>query len=398
MLETRVRQRTQELERRRAVADGLRDTLAILNSSRQLDEILAHIVDQASSLLFADAAAVYSLEDGSLSPVLKAHSGITDEQIQWAARLAQESTASGSMLEFEVGHADGNDSMPDARRTHLSTVERPTRNPAGHLLLESGYQAMLSVPLLVKGAIYGSLMLYYSEPRKFSPEEIELATMVGDQAALAIENARLRAHAERIAVTAERNRIARDLHDSVTQTLFSATVIAEVLPKIWARDRKESERRLAELRQLTRGALAEMRTLLLELRPATLIEVGIGELLRQLTESAIGRARLPIGLSVDGDASLPPDVKIAVYHIAQEALNNVAKHARATSASLSLSCTDDRLLLRVQDDGRGFALDTVTAEHLGLTIMRERAESIGAHLDIASVVDHGTVVSLEWQQ
>ena len=140
----------------------------------------------------------------------------------------------------------------------------------------------------MKDEIFGGLMLYYVEARKFSAEEIELAVMFGDQAVLAIENARLRAQAERTAVAAERNRIARDLHDSVTQTLFSATLIAEVLPKLTQRDSEEGSRRLEELRQLTRGALAEMRTLLLELRPATLTEVSIEELLRQLTEAARG--------------------------------------------------------------------------------------------------------------
>jgi signal transduction histidine kinase len=262
--------------------------------------------------------------------------------------------------------------------------------------METGYQALLSVPLLVKDAGYGNLMLYYIEPRQFSPEEIELALAVGDQAALAIENARLRSQIERTAVTAERNRIARDLHDSVTQTLFSATLIAEVLPKLWERSRDESERRLEELRQLTRGALAEMRTLLLELRPATLIEVELSELLRQLTEATTGRTRAPITLSLEGNCQPPPDVKIAFYHIAQEALNNVAKHARAGHSSVHLRCDNDHFQLTVGDDGRGFILSEVTPEHLGLTIMRERAEDIGASLHIESSLDEGTVISIAW--
>lgn len=404
LLETRVRERTAELERKRKVSDGLRDTLAILNSNRAVDEILSHIVEQATLLLFADAAAVYSLEDGEPSPVLKAHHGITEEQIRLAAALIPDDEQLDQALEYRVSRspAAGDErsatSSGDAesKQVQLTTVERLRANPSGHLLLEVGYQAMLSVPLLVKDAIDGNLMLYYREPRTFSAEEIELATMVGDQAALAIENARLRAQAERSAVTAERNRIARDLHDSVTQTLFSATVIAEVLPRIWERDRNESERRLVELRQLTRGALAEMRTLLLELRPATLSEVELDELMRQLTESASGRARLPIELRVDSGCTLPSDVKIAVYHIAQEALNNIAKHARASCGELTLECRDDELTLQVNDDGRGFVLDHVTAEHLGLTIMRERAEGIGARLEIVSTVGQGTRVRLHW--
>jgi signal transduction histidine kinase len=258
------------------------------------------------------------------------------------------------------------------------------------------YQAVFSVPILIKNEVYGSLALYYREPRKFSAEEIELATTFGDQTALAIENARLRTQVERAAVAEERNRIARDLHDSVTQTLFSASLIAEVLPRMWESDREESEKRLAELRQLTRGALAEMRTLLLELRPATLIEVQLRELLRQLTEAATGRTRIPIRLELQGEGPLPPDVKIAFYHVAQEALNNVAKHAKATHVTVTFKRTQTRGQLTVTDDGRGFVIEKVTPEHLGLTIMNERAESIGARLQIESRLGHGTSVTVIW--
>jgi signal transduction histidine kinase len=264
--------------------------------------------------------------------------------------------------------------------------------------VKPGYQALLTVPLIIKDGTYGCLMLYYAEPRKFSAEEIELATAVGDQTALAIENARLRTQVGRTAVAAERSRIARDLHDSVTQTLFSASLIAEVLPRLWQRDADESERRLEELRQLTRGALAEMRTLLLELRPATLIEVDLGELLRQLTEAIMGRARVPITLEIHGDDELPPDVKIAYYHIAQEALNNVAKHARAGHVSVTLQRSHCSAHLSIEDDGRGFVIEKVTPEHLGLSIMNERAETIGARLEIVSRLQHGTTVSIAWEK
>ena len=400
MLETRVQERTHELERRRQVSDGLRDTLTILNSNHTLDEILAHIVTQAFSLLYADASAIYSLDEERDELILRAHHGITEEQLSRAARLAATTDHGPTQVEhytlvYQNRSHHGNE--PEAAGTSLMTTQRLRWNPTGESLMAAGYGAMLSVPLLVKGAIYGNLMLYYTEPRKFSQEEIDLATTVGDQAALAIENARLRSQIERTAVTAERNRIARDLHDSVTQTLFSATVIAEVLPKLWQRNLDESMRRLAELRQLTRGALAEMRTLLLELRPATLIEVEIGELLRQLTEAATGRARLPVQLALEGTCQPPPDVKIAFYHIAQEALNNVAKHARAQSAAVLLQCQEDgRVTLSVTDDGRGFVLDAVTPEHLGLTIMRERAEGINAQLDIVSIPGETTTVTVTW--
>ena len=152
---------------------------------------------------------------------------------------------------------------------------------------------------------------------------------IAGQLSVAVENAYLFEKAEDVAIAAERNRLARDLHDAVTQTLFSASLIAEVLPRIWERDPDEGARRLAELRELTRGALAEMRTLLLELRPATLTESSLAELLRQLAQAIGGRSRLPIALHIAGERALPPETQIALYRIAQEALNNVGKHAGA---------------------------------------------------------------------
>jgi PAS domain S-box-containing protein len=374
-LERRVQERTRELERRRQVADTLRDILAILNSDRPLPEILQHIVAQASLLLQADASAIYQMQEdpeAQSALTIQASCGLSSEQLTNPLNLTQPAAVKQVVENGE-----------------LLTVTNPDDGP-------STYCAQLAVPLRIKDEIYGGLMLYYLEPRKFSDEEIELAVMFGDQAVLAIENAGLRARAERTAVAAERNRIARDLHDSVTQTLFSATLIAEVLPKLVERNGKEGMRRLEELRQLTRGALAEMRTLLLELRPATLIEVQVEELLRQLTEAARGRARIPIELQTEVTAPLPPDVKVAFYYIAQEALNNVAKHARAGSAHVHVASHAQGAVLSVHDDGQGFDILQVTPEHLGLAIMRERSESIGGRLTIESVPGEGTEITIRW--
>ena len=198
------------------------------------------------------------------------------------------------------------------------------------------------------------------------------------------------------AVVAERNRLARDLHDAVTQTLFSASLIAEVLPRIWERDPEEGRRRLGELRELNRGALAEMRTLLLELRPSALVEAELADLLRQLAESVTGRARVPVALEVEGTGALPAEVKVALYRIGQEALNNVAKHAGASQATVSLRCQPGTVTLRIRDDGRGFDPASIAVESLGLGIMRERAEAIGARLAIESRVGQGTKVTVVW--
>lgn len=202
------------------------------------------------------------------------------------------------------------------------------------------------------------------------------------------------------AVAAERSRLARDLHDAVTQTLFSAGLIAEVLPEMWEADPVEGRALLAELKQLSRGALAEMRTLLLELRPSALIETPLGDLLRQLAEALVGREGLPVQVSVEGQCNLPPDVHVALYRIAQEALNNVVKHAQARQVEVSLVCSEAplRVGLTVRDDGKGFDRGQVPADHLGISIMQERADAIGARLDIDSAEGGGTQVSVVWEE
>jgi PAS domain S-box-containing protein len=196
---------------------------------------------------------------------------------------------------------------------------------------------------------------------------------------------------------AERNRLARDLHDAVSQTLFSASLIAEVLPRIWERNPEDGRKQLEEVRQLTRGALAEMRTLLLELRPASLIEAELPYLLNQLGESINGRAHLPVIVSVEGQCSLAPEVKVALYRIAQEALNNISKHSGAKQANVNLLCESDKITLKITDDGRGFDVTRVPSDSLGLGIMRERAENILASLSVQSRTGQGTEVMVIWQ-
>jgi PAS domain S-box-containing protein len=408
LLERRVEERTHELERRRQVSEGLRDILAVLNSNQSIEEILNHITEQACRLLHADASAIFRMQ-GKQGPLqMQASHGLPDEYADHQ-HVPPDLESDPEQDEVDAVIHPGSDLNAMPARPYppkvlytedaLSIISASAARSEEDDLVsapEQPYQAVFSVPILIKTEVYGSLTLYYQEPRKFSAEEIELATTFGDQTALAIENARLRTQAERAAVAEERSRIARDLHDSVTQTLFSASLIAEVLPRMWDSDHTESEKRLAELRQLTRGALAEMRTLLLELRPSTLIEVQLNELLRQLTEATTGRTRVPINLELHGAGPLPPDVKIAFYHIAQEALNNIAKHARATQATVTFKRTPDRGQLTVKDNGRGFVINKVTPEHLGLTIMNERAEAIGARLQIESRLGRGTTVTVDW--
>jgi signal transduction histidine kinase len=254
----------------------------------------------------------------------------------------------------------------------------------------------LCVPLTTKAGVIGVLDVQSDQLDAFDPFDVVVLQSLAHQAAIAIDNARLYEQAQQLAALEERERLGRELHDAVTQTLFSASLIAEVLPRLWERDRDEGRRRLDELGQLTRGALAEMRALLLELRPGALAEGSLADLLRQLAEATTGRVLVPVQVSVEGECSLPPDVQVALYRIAQEALNNVARHSGGSQALLELSCQSERVELAVTDRGYGFDVDRLSAEGMGLGIMRERAEDIGAEFYIHSQPGKGTRISVVW--
>ena len=265
----------------------------------------------------------------------------------------------------------------------------------------------LAVPIKAKGEVIGVLDAQSDRLRAFDDSDLAVLQSLANQAAIAIENARLYEGAQQLAVLQERNRLARDLHDAVTQTLFSASLIAEALPVVWSADLEQGTDLLNELRQLNRGALAEMRTLLLELRPAALVETSLDDLLRQLGTVATGRIGLPVQVEVEGRCIPPADVHVALYRIAQEALNNVIIHAQASHVELSLHCASsdpddtmqwERMELQVNDDGVGFDPNRVQQDRLGLGILRERARAIGANLTIRSRPGQGTRIVAIWER
>ena len=270
-----------------------------------------------------------------------------------------------------------------------------------------GIRSEIAVPLKTGARIIGVLDVQSDQVNTFDQSDLVVLQSVAHQAAIAIENARLYQQAQQAAALEERSRLARDLHDAVTQTLFSASLIGEVVPTVWQSDEKEGRQLLQELRHLTRGALAEMRTLLLELRPAALAEASMEELLHQLCEASAGRSGVAIRANVEGEWDLPQEVHVALYRVAQEALNNVVKHARASQAEVTLRCTppSDAVIadsassveLVVSDDGCGFDPGSIPPDRLGLGIIRERTEAIGAALRIETQPGMGTKVAVLWQ-
>ena len=373
-LEQRVADRTKEL-------DTLYRADEVLLTHLQLERLLEALVGVAVDILKSDKSSLLVWDAQQEKLIVGAARGFSAQTLERMSfgvgeGVIGEVIASGEPIAVE-------DTLADPR------VARQITDP-------EEIRAFIHVPLRIKGQVFGVFNFDYLVPRAFSDDEKRLFLALAQRAALAIENARLYEQAQMAATVEERQRLARELHDAVTQTLFSSSLIAEVLPRLWDRDPAQGLQRLEELRQLTRGALAEMRTLLLELRPTALVEADLGDLLRQLGEAFTGRSRLPVELQLNGSAPIPPEVKVSLYRIVQEALNNIAKHAEASQVTISLCREPQGVEISIADDGRGFDLATVSADHLGLRIMRERAGEISADLLVESEIGAGTQITVRW--
>jgi PAS domain S-box-containing protein len=285
-------------------------------------------------------------------------------------------------------------------------------------MLLKGVRAWMWVPLAVKGRIIGGLGIAHARRNAFTAHHAALALSMADQVAITMVNAELYEHAQALAALQERQRLAQNLHDAVNQSLFSAGLIAEVLPRLWDRDREEARHSLEDLRRLTRGALAEMRALLAELRPSVLTDSSLGDLLRQLANAFTGRTNIPVSVNIAGEHVLPAEIQVALYRICQEAFNNIAKHAEASRVEIDLQYEAGAALdsgttvvqagapqeiavrsveMRIRDDGAGFDTGELSVPgHYGLGMMRERAEAVRAQLTVSSKPGHGTEVSLHW--
>jgi PAS domain S-box-containing protein len=439
-------QRRSEVERRERIAESLRDVLTILNSDRQVTNVFEFISRQARRLLDCDATAIFALgsdlapeeergekqksDEGAttgslvlraafgLPPALTSSRGkrrlsVGDAAVRLAmstrqpAAIMVPSTASNEPTHL-YRHSGGEARLAAPVESGSQPLEEPLTHEDSDVAdfievrkeqLPSPYRALLAIPIIAQSHAYGSLLLLYTSPRQFSADDVALAMAYGDQIALAIANAHLQNHIEQAAKEAERNRLARELHDTVTQEIFTASVLAESIPQVWDHHRDAAEASLRQVRQLTRSALAALRALLLELRPAVLEQRTLADLLRQLGEIMTTRTGTPIDLTIDDHCPPTPlSVKVAYYRIAQEALMNAAKYANAQHINISLRYLADEgdIQLVVRDDGQGFDASAVPAGHFGLGMMRERARAAGASLRITSQRDRGTRVAVRW--
>ena len=371
------------------------------------EAVLRQIADEARRLTRAGGSVVFLREPAGWR--LAGASGETAHQ-----RLEPQTAVSPAQSALE--------GMAATRRAYLLRRAREGSTRHDMLLRHYGMDSLLCVPILAgseteaeEPGVLGILGVTRPPEGGFGTDDLRILALLASSTVMGVENARLyeaerklRQQAAEQATVAERVRLARELHDAVTQTLFSASLTAEVLPRIWARDPELAREKLEEIRLLNRGALAEMRTLLLELRPRAMEETALEELLKQLVNATSGRARIPVTSKLTGCADLPFDVKLGLYRIAQEAMNNIVKHANAEHIDVTVTGTcagaDHAqgklcigLVMEIRDDGDGFDPGTVPGGHFGVGIMRERAASFGGTIEVESAIGAGTCIRVHWQ-
>lgn len=394
-LEQEIHARTNEIQQRTQVAESLSAMVAILNSNRSLTEILEYILATATQLLGTRSGAIYRLQPDQQTLLIQATRGLPAAYAAEVTFATERSFLGQAILQRQP-----------IVISNLSSVLREAANqydlPRNALLAES-YQTLLAVPLIRQRGvaeaeeIHGGIALYYPENRAFADEEIGLAMAFAGQAALAIQNADLRKRVEQMAVTEERNRLARELHDSVTQSLYSMTLLAEGWRRMAVAGQSvDLNEALSELGNISQQALREMRLLVYELRPPILEQEGLARALQERLNIVEKRAGVETRLQIEGNFRLPLPIEEGLFGVAQEALNNALKHAAATHVLVRVQMTPQTAVLEVKDNGQGFDLATLPERQgVGMSSMRERVEKLVGVLTINSSPGQGAVVRVQ---
>jgi signal transduction histidine kinase len=387
-------QQDYDQERQSQVRARMREQATLLEISQTLASALelrpGLILDQLRVIVEYTHAVLFGLEELTLVALAVRGSQRLMDAVPFDIQL----DGSESLATLLNGHrpqryADVWSADP-AARFFRSLLSKQTA-----VLLE-GVRAWLWVPLAVKGRVIGGIGVARAEPDSFTAHHADLALIVANQAAITLINAQLYEQAQIVATLQERQRLAQNLHDAVNQSLFSASLIAEVLPRLWERNQDEALQSLEDLRRLTRGAMAEMRSLLVELRPLVLTDSDLGDLLRQLGDAFTGRTNIPVTVTVTGQGTLPAEVQVVLYRMGQEALNNIVKHAQASQVTINLHYDAGSVDLHIHDDGRGFDPTQIPSGHHGLSMMRERANAIDAVLSVVSQPGRGAEIAIRW--
>ncbi|UCC52879.1 MAG: GAF domain-containing protein, partial [Anaerolineaceae bacterium] len=334
-------------QRQRQRAESLQKLAAILNESLERPAVMTTILEQLCQVMNFDGAAIIQ-RHGDAFAVSDAV-GISQRYLGLQMPVTNNHLPARMMRQGELANVDDSAVTPDWIAWGQDTT----------------VDSRVGIPLMVDNDIRGFLSIHNYEPRQFSQDDVSLLQAFADQTAVALANINLYKQAQQVAAGAERERLARELHDAVTQSLFSANIISEALPLQWQQDPEAALENLQKLRQLIQGSLAEMRTLLLELRPGVLVETALEELLEQLIAAMISQSNVHFSLELESSTNelLPPATQLTFFRVAQEALNNMVKHAEANQASLYLRRQPGRVELTIRDDGLGFNPCTIPPGH-----------------------------------
>jgi signal transduction histidine kinase len=372
------------MEQQSAALRAMNDAVLAIAAEATIEPMLQRLVHSARELVDARYAAI-GVPDGEGAFAQFITSGMSDELIAAMGPLPRTHGLLGAMLTSPVPYR-----TVDVRRDPRFRGWWPSAHPQ--------MRSFLGVPIVAGSGIVGALYLTDKVGGdEFDDSDQQLIEMLAVHAALAIEKTRLYERSRELSIVEERNRLARELHDSVTQKLFGLTLTAEAAATVIERDPAEAKAQIQRLQQLAREAMEELRSLIFELRPPAVETEGLATALRKhidVLQRIHGHA---VTLRLDEDTPPRGDGDAEVLRIAQEALQNALRHAHAEHVDVRLQADNGRLRLAVSDDGVGFdpADSSLRARRLGLTSMEERARALGGHLTIDSRPGTGTTVSLE---
>jgi signal transduction histidine kinase len=378
-LEQRVAERTSQLQRAALHLETSARVSREVTSILAIDTLLAKVTDLIESAFGYYAVHIYLLDAEARHLVLRASS----------SRIPPHD------LVLDISAVSLNSEVVRTNRELLvADVAQDARFLADPNFPET--RSELVIPLRVGNRLIGTLDLLSAEADAFKPEETAIAQTLGDQIAIAIENARLYERSRELAVLEERNRLAREVHDAMNQSLYSIVLFAGAAHKEAEKaGLRPVQRHLARVESMAQQALKEMRLMIYELRPQEFERQGLVGALQQRLEAVEERAGVDARLMADGELALSSPIQDTLYRIIQEALNNSLKHAAATAVTVSMQGVGDQIEVKVADNGVGFDLQgQVSDKGLGLVTMHERADELGGTLHIQSAPGEGTCVSL----
>jgi len=366
-----------ELRRRLAESESFNRVLVSLLQKTVLEQVLDIVCAEAQSLIGATGSAILLLTDQAWLEVKH--------------RLGKPLAA------VEPVPVDGSLAGQVVRQGAPVLLNDPANLEKAQVYQwPADLTALLAVPLHVNGGVIGVLDVV-NKAGGFTEEDVPVMSLFANQAAMAIEHARLQQQAEQLAVLAERQRLARELHDSVTQSLYSVTLYANAAALALAAGKGDvTAGYLQELQETAQEGMRDMRLLIFQLHPPVLEAEGLVAALQARLAAVEGRAGVRIEFRVEGERRLPIAIETELYWIAQEALNNVRKHAAARHVTVHLHFTTATIILEVQDDGAGFDPGAVpVARRGGLRTMAERTARVGGTLTHESTPGEGTLVKVE---